>query len=310
MPITKVKTADREEWRELRSRYIGGSDAAAVVNLNPFSSPYSLWAEKTGKVPGFDGNLATEVGTFLEEFVAKKFEEETGKKVRKSNQSFLNSQYPFAIANIDRDIVGEDAGLEIKTTDSMNLKKFKGGEYPANYYAQMVHYLAVTGKQRWYLAVLIGNKEFKWFVLDRDEAEINALMNAEADFWEHVKNDTPPAVDGMAATSDALKTIYTESDGETVDLYEYTNDLEQYISLGERIAELEAMRDEAANRIKEYMGQAGTGEHERFKVSWKSSTRRTFDSKRFAAEHAEIDLSGYYKETQTRTFRVAEVKGA
>lgn len=310
MPITKVKTENHEEWLALRSRYIGGSDAAAVVNLNPYSSPYSLWAEKTGKVPGFDGNLATEVGAFLEEFVAKKFEEETGKKVRKANQSFLNSQYPFAIANIDREIVGEDAGLEIKTTDSMNLKRFKGGEYPANYYAQMVHYLAVTGKQRWYLAVLIGNKEFKWFVLDRDEAEINALMNAEADFWEHVKNDTPPAVDGMAATSDTLQTIYHESNGESVDLYEFTGDIEQYLSLGERIAELEAMRDEAANRIKEYMGQAGIGEHERFRVSWKSSTRRTFDSKRFAADHAEIDLGAYYKETQTRTFRVAEVKGA
>ena len=65
MPITKVKTSDREELLALRSRYIGGSDAAAVVNLNPYSSPYSLWAEKTGKVPCFEGNLATEVGAFL-----------------------------------------------------------------------------------------------------------------------------------------------------------------------------------------------------------------------------------------------------
>lgn len=104
MEITKVKTANHDEWLALRSRYIGGSDAAAVVGLNAFSSPYSLWAEKTGKVPGFAGNLATEVGTYLEEFVAQKFAQETGKKVRKCNQSFLNSQYPFAIANIDRKI--------------------------------------------------------------------------------------------------------------------------------------------------------------------------------------------------------------
>ena len=159
--ITKVKTANHEEWLKLRSQYLGGSDAAAVVGLNAYASPYSLWAEKTGKIPGFAGNLATEVGAFLEEFVAQKFAQETGKKVRKCNQSFLNSEYPFAIANIDREIIGEDAGLEIKTTDSLNLKKFKGGEYPANYYAQIVHYLAVTGKKRWYLAVLIGNKEFK-----------------------------------------------------------------------------------------------------------------------------------------------------
>ena len=258
--ITKVKTANHEEWQKLRSQYIGGSDAAAVVGMNPFASPYSLWAEKTGKVPGFAGNLATEVGTYLEEFVAQKFAQETGKKVRKCNQSFLNSEYPFAIANIDREIVGEDAGLEIKTTDSLNLKKFKGGEYPANYYCQMVHYLAVTGKQRWYLAVLIGNKEVKWFVLDRDEAEIAALMGAEADFWELVKKDIPPAVDGSKATSEALNAVYANSNDEVVDLHSFGMDMRRYMALKQQAKELDTQAEEIANHIKATMGEAGRGE--------------------------------------------------
>lgn len=306
MTITKVKTSSREAWEELRSHYIGGSDAAAVVGLNQFSSPYALWAEKTGKVPGFSGNLATEVGTYLEEFVAQKFAAETGKKVRKSNQSFFNSDYPWAIANIDREIVGEDAGLEIKTTSELNTKKFKGGEYPANYYCQCVHYLAMTGKQRWYLAVLIGNRDFRWFTIERDEAEIAALMAAEADFWELVKNNTPPVADGSQATTEAIKTIYAESNENTVDLTLENAALSQYIALGKQIAELEAMRDEAANKIKSFMGEAGGGECDGFRVSWKSSTRRTFDSKRFAKENPGLDLTGYYKETSTRTFRVTE----
>ena len=305
--ITKIKTNNHEEWLKLRSQYIGGSDAAAVVGLNAFSSPYSLWAEKTGRTPGFAGNLATEVGTYLEEFVAQKFAQETGKKVRKCNQSFLNSEYPFAIANIDREIIGEDAGLEIKTTDSLNLKKFKGGEYPANYYAQMVHYMAVTGKQRWYLAVLIGNKEFKWFTIERDEDEINALMTAEADFWELVKTDTPPAVDGTAATTEAIKTIYAESDDSICDLTAFSANLRQYIELKKQIKELETIAEEAANKIKEFMGESGGGECDGFKVSWKSQTRSTFDSKRFAKENPDVDLSGYYKTTNTRVFRVSEI---
>ena len=309
MSITKVKTASREEWKELRSHYIGGSDAAAVVGLNAFSSPYALWAEKTGKVPGFSGNLATEVGTYLEEFVAQKFAAETGKKVRKSNQSFFNSDYPWAIANIDREIIGEDAGLEIKTTSELNMKKFRGGEYPANYYCQCVHYLAMTGKQRWYLAVLIGNRDFRWFTIERDEAEIAALMAAEADFWEMVKNNTPPVADGSQAATAAIKTIYAESNEDTVDLTLENTALAQYIALGKQIAELEAMRDEAANKIKSFMGDAGGGECDGFRVSWKSSTRRTFDSKRFAKENPGLDLAGYYKETSTRTFRVTELKG-
>lgn len=309
MSITKVKTSSHEEWKELRSHYIGGSDAAAVVGLNPFSSPYALWAEKTGKVPGFSGNIATEVGTYLEEFVAQKFAAETGKKVRKCNQSFFNSDYPWAIANIDREIIGEDAGLEIKTTSELNMKKFGGGEYPANYYCQCVHYLAMTGKQRWYLAVLIGNRDFRWFTIERDEAEIAALMAAEADFWEMVKNNTPPVADGSQATTAAIKTIYAESNEDTVDLTLENTALAQYIALGKQIAELEAMRDEAANKIKSFMGDAGGGECDGFRVSWKSSTRRTFDSKRFAKENPGLDLAGYYKETSTRTFRVTELKG-
>ena len=88
--IKKISTADREAWKSLRHGYIGGSDAASVVGLNPFKSAYALWAEKTDKAPLFGGNLATEVGSFLEEFVAQKFAEQTGKKVRKVNQSFLN----------------------------------------------------------------------------------------------------------------------------------------------------------------------------------------------------------------------------
>ncbi len=309
MAITKVKTASHEEWKELRSHYIGGSDAAAVVGLNPFSSRYSLWAEKTGRLPGFEGNLATEVGTYLEDFVAKKFEAETGKKVRRDNQSFLNSDYPFAIANIDRDIVGEDAGLEIKTTSELNLKKFKGGEYPANYYAQMVHYMAITGKQRWYLAVLIGNREFKWFVLERDEDEIAALMEAEKDFWHLVETDTPPEADGMEATSEAITAIYPESADSSIDLTIYRAELARYLSLGKQIKELEAFQNEAANIIKAYLGEAERGECDGFRASWKSQTRRTFDSKRFMADHAELDFSDYYKETSTRAFRVTERKG-
>ena len=306
--ITKVKTANHEEWLKLRSQYIGGSDAAAVVGLNAYASPYSLWAEKTGRVPGFAGNLATEVGAFLEEFVAQKFAQVTGKKVRKHNQSFLNSQYPFAIANIDREIVGEDAGLEIKTTDTLNLKKFKGGEFPANYYVQCVHYMAITGKKRWYLAVLIGNKEFKWFTIERDEAEIAALMAAEANFWELVKTDTPPAVDGTAATAEAINTIYAESDDDSVcDLTAFSANLRQYIALKKQIKELETLMDEVANGIKAFMGESGGGECDGFKVSWKSQTRSTFDRKRFESENPDIDLSGYFKSTNARTFRVSEI---
>lgn len=307
--IKEIKTGSRDEWKALRARYIGGSDAASVVGLNPFKSAYALWAEKTGKTPPFEGNLATEVGTYLEEFVAKKFAEVTGKRVRRNNRSMINDKYPWAIANIDREIVGEDAVLEIKTTSEMNMRKFKNGEYPGNYYCQIMHYLAVTGKEKGYLAVLIGNREFKWFVIERDEDEINALMQAEERMYNCIKSDLAPAPDGTQSTTDTISTIYPESTAESVNLFWYDSKLEQYLAIGKQIKELKELQDEFANDVKAFMCESGKGESDRFKVSWVSSVRKTFDAEKFAEDNANMDLSKYYKNTTARTFRVTEKKG-
>ena len=322
--ITRISTEDREAWKALRSKYIGGSDAAAVVGLNPFSSPYSLWAEKTGKVPPFEGNLTTDVGTFLEEFVARKFSEISGKKVRRVNQSLINDRYPFAIANIDRDVVGEDSGLECKSTSALSTKRFLGGEFPTNYYCQCVHYLGVTEKSRWYLAVLVGNKEFKIYQITRladdpvpvwcessvyvNDDEISALMTSEMVFWyEHVQKDIPPALDGTAATTEAISQVFSESDSETddVDLFAFESDLEARMTYASLIKDCERKRDEIDNRIKAYLGESSGGISRSYKVSFASQTRESFDSKSFMRDHPGMDLSKYKKHSSFRAFKVS-----
>ena len=307
--ITKQSTANHEEWLALRHKYIGGSDAAAVVGLNSYVSAYSLWAEKTCRIPAFEGNLATEVGTYLEDFVAQKFAQVTGKRVRKSNQSWFNDQYPWAIANIDREIVGEDAGLEIKTTTELNLSKFKGGEFPAHYYVQCMHYLAVTGKQRWYLAVLIGNREFMWFTIERDEDEIKALMDAEKNFKHLIDSDTPPMADGAQATTDTLKTIYAYSIDSAIGIGSFERELENYFRLKEQKKNIELTIDGIENRIKAHLGECARGEGEKYKVSWKTQYKKVFDHKQFVADHPEMDVSRYYKTSGSRPFKVTEKKG-
>ena len=305
--ITEIAYESKEEWLSIRKRYIGGSDAGAVVGLNPYKSAYSLWGEKTGKLPEFEGNTTTRVGSYLEELVAQMFTEETGKKVRRKNRILVNEEYPWACADVDRLIIGEKALLECKTTNStLAMKKFKRGEYPEQWYCQMTHYLAVTGLEKAYLAVLIESREFKIFELERDEEEIAALMSAERDFWNLVKTDTPPATDGMASTSEALTALYPQSNAETVDLYGYENELAQYIAISAQIKALEGQKDEMANKVKAFLGEAGKGENDSFRVSWTTSERKSLDTKRLMAEHPELDLSGYYKVSASRTFRVTE----
>ncbi len=308
MSIKAIKSASREEWLKLRMGFVGGSDAAAVVGLNPFQSPYSLWAEKRGISAPFEGNLATEVGSFLEEFVAKKFENETGKKVRRNNRSLVNDKYPWALADIDREIVGENAILEIKTTSELNTKRFKNGEYPPQYYVQVMHYLAVTEAEKGYLAVLIGNRDFRVFEIERDEDEIAALMEAEKEFWGKVKDGVEPEVDGTASTTEALSEVYPKSDEDEIDLVGYDEILQHYFELAAQIKALKELQDEYVNQLKQYMGDAGKAKNDNYSVSWTTSVRRTFDAKAFAADHAGMDLSQWYKETSTRMFRVTERK--
>ena len=306
--LVSTVNMSHEEWIERRRKSIGGSDAAAVVGLNAFVSQYSLWAEKTGKVPGFSGNLATEVGTYMEEFVAQKFAKETGKRVRRCNNIIYNPDFPFAHVNIDRDIVGEDAGLECKTTDSLNMKKFKNGEYPSNYYVQCVHSMAITGAKRWYLAVLIGNRDFRIFTIERDENEIAALMEAEKAFWWFVQHDTPPAPDGSASSTNTIRALYPDSSDALVNLTVGDWECLEYTELCRRIRELEALRDGIANKVKAFMAEAGKGESSRYRISWSTSERSTFDVKRFRADYPNLNLNEYYKTSKARTFRVSERK--
>ena len=273
--IKEIPFKDHDEWLSIRKQYIGGSDAGAIVGLDEYKTPFSLWAEKTGRVDGFEGNISTKVGSYLEELVAKMFTEETGKKVRKKNFTLVNDKYPFACANVDRFVVGEKSILECKTSTSLPvMKKFRNGEYPARWYCQVCHYLAVTDLERAYLAVLVGNREFKVFTIERDEEEIKALMEAEKEFYGYVEKDIPPAFTGLDPDSEALKVIYKESASNSpVALFGRETDIETYM-------ELKAKKKDIEKSIKYYeQVLQGDLQHNEvglcggYTVSWKTQTR-------------------------------------
>lgn len=305
--IRKIPTANmsKEEWTKLRSTTIGGSDAACILGLNPHKSAYALWAEKTGKVIPEDISQkeAVRLGTDLEDYVAHRFMEATGKKVRRENYTVFRDDMPYAHANYDRLVIGENAGLEIKTTNALHLSKFKNGEFPANYYVQCCHYLLVSGLERWYLAVLVLGIEFKVFVIDRDEAELAALKEAEESFWAKVQSDTPPEIDGMDSTIDALNAEFPASEPETeMDLTGCAVDLAIMDECAQQIKALEKKKAAAQARIMEAMGTAERGGYGSYSVTWKSQTRQTFDRKKWEKERGKIPQE-YFKISESRTFR-------
>lgn len=306
--IQKISTKhmSREEWLRQRRKSIGGSDASAIVGLSKWASPFSVWADKTGRAAEKEDTEAMRQGRDLESYVALRWSEETGKRVYRLSAMLYNPQYPFAHADVDRMVMGENAGLECKTTFSLDLKQFHGVEFPVQYYAQCVHYLAVTGAERWYLAVLAYGRGFFTFVLERNQAEIDALMAAEAAFWKQVEADIPPAADGSAATTTALQEVYPISQHTTAALFGRDDVLREYMHLKENKKMLDLRIGEIENTIKSDLGDADSGSCGAFHVSWRSQVRQTFQAKEFAKDHPEIDLEPYYKNTTLRPFKVTE----
>ena len=309
--VELAKTLDmpREEWLELRKNGIGGSDASAIVGLDRYRSPFDVYADKLGLRPEIPDNEAMRQGRDLEQYVAERFMEATGKKVRRRNAMLQHPEYPFMIADIDRWVVGENAGLECKTTSVLNRANFAQGEYPPNYYVQCVHYMAVTGAERWYLAVLVLNKAFHVFTIERDEAEINALIEAEKHFWEnHVLKQIPPTPDGSESTSELLKQMFPEArEREEVALFGLEEKIEQYLSLDAKIKEFERERDALKQELQLAMADAEIGRAQGYIVEWKNQVRQTLDTQRLKKEQAEIYVQ-YLKPVQkVRVFKIKEV---
>ena len=300
----------REEWLIARNEGIGGSDCAAILGLNPYKSRYALWAEKTGKIVPEDisDKEAVRLGNDLEEYVANRFTELTGIKHRRYRYILKNPEFPFALANIDRQLRCE-GGLEIKTTSSYEYGKLLAdGKIPDVWMCQMMHYMMVTGSPYWYLGALVFGKGFYCIKLDRDEEEIAALAAAERDFWALVQSDTPPGVDGSESTTEALRTIYAESSsGRETDLTAVGFHLQAYESLNRQIAELTEQRDAHQAEVMNFMQDAEKGKYGVYSVSWKTQQRKTFDRKAYEQDHGPIG-DQYYRVSTSRPFKIT-VKG-
>ncbi len=266
---------DHAKWLETRNAGIGGSDASVIMGLNSYKSPYQLWLEKTGQAeaPDLSHVQAVYWGSKNEANVADWFQETTGKKARKLG-TLRSRAYPFMLANVDRTVIGENAGLEIKTAGVSQAKKWKGDEIPDAYYCQCLHYLAVTGADRWYIAVLIGGNEALYKTVERNEEDIKALIQAEADFWHLVETNTPPPVDGSASCAAALSERF-KGGGESILL---PSEAERVIqSLEDDKAILDSLKNQISlkeNKLKELLGDAEEGSTDRFRVIWKSTSGR------------------------------------
>ena len=305
MSIKKIPFSSREEWLELRRNGIGGSDAAAILELSKWSSPLAVYADKLGLVPEREDNEAMRQGRDLEAYVAERWAEHTGLKVRRENHILINTDLPFMHANIDRRIVGLNEGLECKTTSVYNPTDFEGGDVPPEYYVQCQHYMAVTGWKVWHLAVLVLNKGFYVFRIERNEDDISVLIESERAFWhDHVLAQVPP--EPMEQDDDTVASLYPRDEGGYVPLYSVSSTLSDLVAKKARKKDLDAEISALENRIKMALGEASEGGDDFYSVSWKTRTSNRLDSKALKAQRPDI-YEQFIKESSSRTFLLKEI---
>ncbi|CEQ14824.1 YqaJ viral recombinase family nuclease [Paraclostridium sordellii] len=306
--IADTKNMSKEEWLKSRQAGIGGSDASAIAGLNPWKSSIQLYMDKKEENPQEIKSLRMDLGNRLEGLVAELFTEETGLKVRNVNGILKNEKYPFALANIDRAIVGEKAFLECKTTNSFALKEWKDG-VPSHYEIQCLHYMAITGATHCYIAALIGNSDFIWHKIERDQETIDYLMQIEKEFWEeNILKDIVPLPDGSDAYSEYLKEKYKKSNGQEIELHLLKDGPQKLLRYDEIVTDIKALETEKKlieQEIQLHMEEFEVAKIGDRKITWKTSSRNSIDSKKLKSEMPDI-AAQYTKTSTSRTFRIGK----
>lgn len=256
-------TEEREKWLAERRTGIGGSDAGAILGVSPWETPVTVWLDKTGRSAPKPETEAMRIGTELEDFVARRYEQETGRTVQRFNRMLHDG---CLLGNYDRLVVPDGAKVashmgEVRTDTLLECKTSSAFGWddgvPPQYIAQVMHYMGLSPSlQHTDVACLFLNiKQFKVFRVERDDEVIAAMRDKLTDWWKrYVVADTPPP----PVNEDDCRLLWARSNpGKTVTASEdIAKKLDEYRSVEARIKELEAESQKAKDAICAFMEDA------------------------------------------------------
>ncbi|MGV0738193.1 lambda-exonuclease family protein [Mycobacterium syngnathidarum] len=195
---------DRDEWLELRRTGIGSSDCSAVLGLGKYGSPFSVWADKTGKSRPDDETEAMMWGTLLEPVIRAELARRLGVEIVEC-PTLRSLERPWQLYNPDGLILNQNALVEIKNASAWLAHDWEEGEVPDHAELQIQHGCAVTGADGAYVAGLIGGNRLRWEYVPRDDDLIATIIEAEQHLWDtYIVPDIAPPIDGSDATAEAI----------------------------------------------------------------------------------------------------------
>lgn len=207
--VKMVTFRSRKGWLDNRSG-IGGSDAAAILGLSPWTTNIDLFNYKTGQDTKKDisKNEAVKFGHDAEASIRRLFalDHPEYKVSYKANNSWSNTKYPWMMGSLDgwlKDQDGRFGVLEIKTTEILKDRDWTkwDNHIPEQYFIQLLHYMIITEADFSCLRAYIKYHKqeekrvaIRDYRLERAEVldDIKYLTEREENFWECVKNKKQP----------------------------------------------------------------------------------------------------------------------
>lgn len=270
----------RAAWLKARRQGLGASDVAAILGMSPWSSPYTVWAEK---VEGYERepNESMLWGKRLEGVIRDQFADETGLVVGPEMMVF-HPEHEIVFATIDGyvyDSQAEDADpvgvLEVKTDGSFG----KWDQVPDHYQIQVQWQLLATQLDMAWVACLHGGRRFEVYEVPADERVQQVVYERATEWWrQHIVDGEPPEIDGSDATTRVLADLYPESSDAEAELDEKAMAAVATLRiLKDQEKELKAAITRMENEVKAALGDAGVGVFEgRPVVRWSTVNRKEY----------------------------------
>lgn len=181
------------DWLAYRKKGIGASDAASLMGVSPWNSPYDLWLQKLDLKPAQQENAAMSRGKALEEIARHRVCEIVG-------QAFFplvaeSDELPFMFASFDGMTIDNKLAVEIKCPGAKDHLIAVNGKVPQKYYPQLQHQLAVCGLDS-ILYFSFDGENGVLLTIDRDQQYIDNMIEIEREFYRCMTEfEAPPLTD-------------------------------------------------------------------------------------------------------------------
>lgn len=258
-------------WLEKRRKCITGTDISAIVGLNKYASPMTVFMDKIGLSEPLVENEPMRWGKLLEPVIAARYAEENGVEIRQGE--FLVKD---GILGGTPDYLTDCKLIEIKTAGHYSAK-FWGepgtDQIPEAYLCQVQWYLNLTNMEKADIAVLIGGQDYRVYHAHRNQNLIDLLIDSANDFWNrHVVPEIPPPLDATDGANDYLKSFFPKSQGNIIKANEDVSVIAYKLHQTKtQLAELETRKLDLENKIKFEIGTNDGIEDRTFRATWRST---------------------------------------